>query len=92
MSGISATPWKAGKKKHSDKEWDELGRKVEHKVMREVRKWADENTADEPGADQNGDAETESRTRAKRDEEWNEIGCLVEEKIKRKVRKWAEED
>ncbi len=92
MSGITATPWKAGKKKQSEKEWDELGHKVEQKVMREVKNWTDEHKADEPEAAKEGGAKTEPQARAERDEEWNKIGRLVEDKIKRKVRKWAEED
>ena len=92
MVGASSTPWKAGKKKPSEKEWEELGRKVEHKVIREVKSWADEVGSEESDATIDGDGEVGPGMRSERDKEWSEIGRLVEEKIKRKVRKWAEEE
>jgi hypothetical protein len=93
MGGASATPWKAGKKKrHSDKEWEEIGHKVERKVMREIGKWADREASAEPPVDAGDGAAAEDDSRAARDAEWQEIGRKVEEKIKRKLRKWAEED
>ncbi|MCP4601729.1 MAG: hypothetical protein GY847_14640 [Proteobacteria bacterium] len=89
MGGASASPWKGGKKKQSDREWEELGRKFEHKFMREVRSWVDEDA----GADKDtARGEGDTSTRSERDEEWREIGLRVEEKIKRKVKKWAEEE
>lgn len=92
MGGMTSTPWKAGRKKQSEKEWEELGRKVEHKVMREVKSWADAGVAGESDAAQDSGGEVGPGTRSERDKEWSEIGRLVEEKIKRKVRKWSEED
>lgn len=83
MGGASASPWKAGKKKRQhEQEWDEIGRKVEQKVMREVKSWADEPD----------DAPDEPDQKSENEKEWEEIGRKVEAKIKRKIRKWAEED
>ena len=42
---------KSAAEKKSNKEWDEIGDKVELKVMRKLKDWA----ADEEGADNNGD-------------------------------------
>jgi len=42
----------AGKNKR-DKEWEEIGEKVEIKVMHKLKEWADE--GDEPGADKEWD-------------------------------------
>jgi len=78
MGGCSATPWKAGTKKQHEQKWEELGRRVEAKVMDEVKTWAE-------AAD---DAEPEDKT----EQEWEELGRKVEAKIKRKLEKWAEED
>ena len=43
--------YKGGKKVHShtckDEDWDEIGRKVEKKVMRKVRDWADASEGDD---------------------------------------------
>ena len=87
MGGGCLSPWKKGRKARKDREWEELGRKVEQKVMREVGKWVDAKDPDgKPPA--GGDPETKTKC----DEEWEETGRLVEQKIKRKLRKWAEED
>jgi hypothetical protein len=45
-SGGSHVNCKSAEKKQRDKEWEEIGEKVEKKVMRNLRKWAEE---EEPG-------------------------------------------
>jgi hypothetical protein len=39
---------KTAEKKQSDKEWDEIGDKVEKKVMRKLKEWAEEEETAEP--------------------------------------------
>lgn len=80
MGGCSATPWTAGKKKKREHEWEELGRRVEARMMDEVQSW---------GAAED-DVEPEEKTEGEK--EWEEIGRKVEAKIKRKLEKWAEEE
>lgn len=65
------------KKKKSDreKEWEEIGKKVEVKVRQGIKNWVDETGEDKKDGD----------------EDWEEIGKKVEEKIKRELKKWAEE-
>ena len=64
-------------KKH-DKEWEEIGQKVELKVMRKLKRWAEDedNTNDLTSAD----------------DDWDEISDKVEKKLKRKIREWAEKE
>jgi len=40
--GGSNVTYKSRKRKERDKEWDEIGDKVEVKVMRKLKKWADD--------------------------------------------------
>jgi hypothetical protein len=58
-----------------DKEWEEIGKKVEEKVKRGIKKWLEE--ADKGGT-------------GKEDMDWKEIGKKVEEKIKRELKNWAD--
>ncbi len=72
--------WCPGKKQHQaksekEKEWEEIGHKVEEKVRTGIQKWLEE-------------SDTEEREKA--DKDWEEIGRKVEEKIKRELRNWAE--
>ena len=62
-------------KKH-DKEWDEIGQKVEIKVMHKLKKWA----------------ETDEESDTENKENWDDISDKVEKKLKRKIREWAEKD
>jgi len=66
----------AADKKH-DKEWDEIGHKVEIKVMHKLKDWAE------------NDEENDS---TQNKEDWDEISKKVEKKLKRKIREWAEKD
>jgi hypothetical protein len=44
-SGSSHVTCKSAANKKREKEWDEIGEKVEHKVMRKLQKWAEEDEA-----------------------------------------------
>ena len=74
VSGKSVT------RKKRDKEWDEIGEKVEKKVMRKLKNWAEE----EEGA--------QEYDKNDRKEDWDEICEKVEKKLKHKIRDWAEKD
>jgi hypothetical protein len=92
--------WGGGAKAHAknrkcrqtDAEWEEVARKVEKKVKRELGKFAEddtdesERTSDVP---KKGDAAASDKAS---EDEWEEIGKKIEEKIKRKLKKWAEEE
>ena len=52
-SGGSHVNCKSAEKKQRDKEWEEIGEKVEKKVMRELRQWAEEEESS--GADKEWD-------------------------------------
>ena len=41
-SGGSHVNCKSAEKKQREKEWDEIGDKVEHKVMRKLKEWAED--------------------------------------------------
>ncbi len=71
---------KSSERKQCDKEWEEIGEKVEKKVMRNLKKWAEDEELGESG--EYGES----------DKEWDEIGEKVEKKLKRKIREWAEKD
>ncbi|MFH1438406.1 MAG: hypothetical protein ABIJ56_22040 [Pseudomonadota bacterium] len=73
-------------RKISEKEWEEIGKKVEKKVMRDLKDW----TKDEGG--EAGEKDGDSEEHKKRKEEWEEIGKKVESKIKRKIKDWADEE
>ena len=54
--GGSHASYKSSADKKREKEWDELGKKVEMKVMRELKGWAsDEDSTDEQGWDEVGE-------------------------------------
>lgn len=69
---------KSAERKKRDKEWEEIGNKVELKVMRNLKNWADDEEG--PGRD------------AVNRQEWDEVCKKVEKKIKRKLRDWAEKE
>ena len=71
---------KSAAQKKRDKEWEEIGEKVEQKVMRKLKTWAEE----EEGVQ--ADEVSENK------EEWDEICEKVEKKLKRKIREWAEKE
>lgn len=75
-SGGSHVNCKSASDKRREKEWEEIGDKVEKKVLRKLKEWSE----DEQGVD------TDSAR------EWDEIGEKVEKKLKRKIREWAEKD
>ncbi len=68
------------------KEWEEIGKKVEKKVMQELKDW----TKEEGG--EAGEKDADSEENKKRKEEWEEVGKKVESKIKRKIKEWADEE
>ena len=72
--------------KMREKEWEEIGKKVEKKVMRDLKSWAKEEEGEE------GAKDADSEESKKNKEEWEEIGKKVEKKIKRKIKEWAEEE
>lgn len=75
--GGSHVSCKSAAEKKREKEWEELGEKVEHKVMRKLKAWVkDEETSANQG----------------NNEDWDEIGEKVEKKLKRKIREWAEKE
>ena len=71
---------KTVKEKKRDKEWDEIGEKVELKVMRKLKNWSE----DEEGLPENDQSNNKG--------DWDEICEKVEKKLKRKIREWAEKD
>ncbi len=71
---------KSAARKKRDQEWDEIGEKVEIKVMHKLKNWAEE---------EEGAQEYEA---TKNKEDWDEICEKVEKKLKRKIRDWAEKD
>ena len=71
---------KTAQQKKRDQEWDEIGNKIEIKVMRNLKNWSE---------DEEGDQEYE---KSMNKEDWDEICEKVEQKLKRKIRDWAEKD
>lgn len=71
---------KSAAQKKRDKEWEEIGEKVETKVMHKLENWAEE----EEGA-QEYDKNINK-------DDWDEICEKVEKKLKRKIRDWAERE
>lgn len=69
---------KSAEQKKREKEWKEIGDKVEIKVMHKLKDWAEKDEVDEPGT---GDKK-----------EWDEVCEKVEKKLKRKLREWAEKE
>lgn len=78
--GGSHVSCKTAVRKKRDKEWDEIGEKVEKKVMRKLENWAE----DEEGAQED--------EKINNKEDWDAICEKVEKKLKRKIRDWAEKD
>lgn len=68
---------KSAARKKRDKEWEEIGEKVENKVMHKLRDWAEKEESDDTG---------------ERGEDWDELWPKVEKKLKRKIREWAEKE
>lgn len=71
---------KSAAQKKRDQEWEEIGEKVEQKVMRKLKTWAYEEES----------VQTDEVSEKK--EEWDEICEKVEKKLKRKIREWAEKE
>ena len=69
---------KSTERRKRDAEWDEIGNKIEIKVMRKLKNWADKEEAEEISAVNK--------------EDWDEVCEKVEQKLKRKLRDWAEKD
>jgi len=63
------------KKSKREKEWEEIGAKVEEKVRKGIQSWVDE---------------SKEESKEEEEMDWKEIGSKVEEKIKRELRKWTE--
>ncbi len=74
--GGSKVTCKSKERRERDKEWEEVGEKVELKIMRKMKEWAEDESVE-------GEASKE---------EWEEIGKKVEKKLKRKIREWAEKE
>ena len=70
---------KSAEERQHDEEWDEIGAKVEAKVMRKLKAWAEEEDMMQEGG-------------SEADVEWDEISDKVEKKLKRKIREWAEKE
>jgi len=71
---------KTAVRKKRDKEWDEIGEKVEKKVMRKLENWAEDEES----------AQEDEKINNK--EDWDAICEKVEKKLKRKIRDWADKD
>ena len=71
---------KSVERKKRDKEWEEIGEKVELKVMHKLKNWAEE---------EEGNQESDI---SKDKDDWDEIWEKVEKKLKRKIREWAEKE
>mgnify|MGYP000220892179 CR=1 FL=1 len=69
---------KSSSRKKRDQEWEEIGDKVEIKVMRKLKNWAEDENGDETGAENKQD--------------WDDTCKKVERKLKRKLREWAEKE
>jgi hypothetical protein len=74
--GSSHICCKSEKERKREEEWDKIADKVEIKVMRKMKEWAEEE--EEEGGEVG--------------KEWEEIGDKVEKKLKRKIREWAEKE
>jgi hypothetical protein len=71
---------KSAAQKLRDKEWEEVGEKVEKKVMYKLKNWAEE------------EEDVVKEAGAKNKDDWDEISEKVEKKLKRKIREWAEKE
>ena len=69
---------KSSADKQRDKEWEEIGEKVELKVMHKLKNWAEKEESDDISAEPK--------------EDWDELWPKVEKKLKRKIREWAEKE
>lgn len=69
---------KSSVRKKRDQEWEEIGDKVEVKVMHKLKDWAEKDEGDNLSAEDKKD--------------WDEVCEKVEKKIKRKLRDWAEKE
>ena len=69
---------KTAARKKRDEEWEEIGEKVELKVMHKLKNWAEREESD------NSDTEPK--------EDWDELWPKVEKKLKRKIREWVEKE
>ena len=78
--GGSHVSYKSATRKKRDKEWNEIGEKVEKKVMRKLKNWAEE---------EEGSREYDKSANK---EDWDDICEKVEKKLKRNIRDWAEKD
>ena len=76
--GGSHVSCKSASRRKRDKEWEEIGEKVEIKVMHKLKDWAEKEDRDTSGAEPK--------------EDWDELWPKVEKKLKRKIREWAEKD
>ncbi len=85
--GCHAKCKSAARKKH-DTEWDEIGDKVEKKVMRKLKNWAESDVSDIPTDETR---EEMKETEVSKDD-WDELWPKVEKKLKRKIREWAEKE
>ena len=74
---------RSGEQKRRDKEWEEISNKVEIKIMRKLKEWAE---------DENADNAAGNTGKKQNREEWDEIYDKAERKLKRKIREWAEKD
>jgi hypothetical protein len=68
---------KTPKESKKAKEWEEIGDKIEAKIMRNLQEWV-KDEAPKDGT--------------QKDPEWDEIGDKVESKVKRILRKWADKE
>ena len=96
--------WRPVRKSFSSKcrdeeEWEEIAKKVEKKVRKNIKGWVNE--SDESGKEWEEIAKKVEKKVRKNikdwvdesdepEKEWEEIGKKVEEKIKREIRNWAE--
>ena len=78
--GGSHATCKSAAEKKRDREWEEIGEKVEAKVMLRLKDWAEDEEVEK------------GKEKAANEDDWDEICEKVEKKLKRKIREWAEKE
>ena len=79
---------KSAEQKNRDKEWEEIGEKVEIKVMRKLKNWAEDDIDDKASEDVSQNVNDEVKNK----DNWDDVCDKVEKKLKRKIREWADKE
>lgn len=82
---------KSSAQKKREKEWDKTGKRVEIRIMRKLKEWAEDDDWEEIGDKVEKKLKRKLKEWAE-DEDWDDISDKAEEKLKNKIREWAEKD